>query len=194
MDTIISGNLELRLIKVPYYTPVFVDIPKNPFSIILFCYLGEINPELYEKYLKLFREIIVKPDPKPILGFSLEKTSHEKFPLNKDIPENAYIFTLTSGEFQDSFDSNLDLLEEVINMIQDEEPSIFSVYHFLGDFFKLSLKFYTSIDDLLRRDEEMVRFNNINSTKEVYFILENDLYPILEQEVDGTIRLKSINI
>lgn len=199
-----SSNIELNHLKASYYTPSFINVPKNPFSIILFCYLGEINPSLYEDYLKIFKQIIVTGDTNRDTvseDFFFENKPHDRFPLNKNIPENAYLFTLTNGEFQDSFSPDMDLLEEVIDIIQKEEPEIFSVYYFLGDFFKLSLKFYNSIKDFLKIEEESAAFSNINSTKEVYFVFDekykDDIYnplPILEREIDGVIRLKSFKM
>lgn len=191
--SIVVNNLDIKLLKVPYYIFEFTDVIRNPFSIILFCYLGEINQSLYDKYLKLFRQIIVSESPKNVNDLIYSTNPHKRFPLNKNIPENSYLFTLTNGEFQDSFDSKLDLLEEIVNMSQEENPESFAIYYFLADFFKLSLKFYSTKESLFVADEEAAMFGNENSTKEVFFFLDDDQipFPILEREIDGVIRLKS---
>lgn len=189
-------NPKFTLLKVPYYTFEFIDIPKNPFSIILFCYLGEINKSLYDKYLKIFQQTIVSVDPQNTGEFVFSDSPHVRFPLNRKYPENSYLFTLTNGEFQDSFDSNIDLLEEILDMIQSEAPESFGVYYFLADFFKLSMKFYSSLGSLFMADEEIATFGNEKSTKEVFFFLDDNQipFPILEQEIDGVIRLKSYSM
>lgn len=189
-------NLELTLLKVPYYTCEFKDVSRNPFSIILFCYLGEINKLQYDNYLKIFRQTLITVDSQSAGEFVFNGKPHIRFPLNKNIPENSYLFTLTNGEFQDFFDSKSDLLDEIMNMVQEENPESFAVYYFLADFFKLSLKLYTSLQNLFVPDMEDAIFGNENSTKEVFFFLNDDQipFPILEQEIDGVIKLKSFII
>lgn len=69
----ISGNIELKLLKYPYYTPIFRDVPMNSFSFILFLYLGDISIESYEKYFEIFKQILVTVDPNSSIDYSPHK-------------------------------------------------------------------------------------------------------------------------
>lgn len=186
-----NSNLKFKVLKTPYYTCEFKNVPNNPFSQVLLCYLGEISKKYYDKYLDVFVKTLQMPD---VNSKDLEYDPEKRFPLNKDLPKNAYLFTLSKGEFQENFNSSTDLLQEILSIVQEENSDYIGVYDILADFFRLSCKFYSNIDTLFEKNAEDVWFKTIKSSKEVYFFIDenNTICPIFEQQIDGAVVCKSL--
>lgn len=182
-------------LEYPYYIADFTNVPMNPFSIMLFSFLGNINQDVYDEYLQILVDVLKSPDPdiKENHNFFFGSDPHKRFPLNTYIPKNAYLFSLTNGETPEIFPKEKDLLKEIIDNIQDTENLSYEMYFFLADFFKISMIVYESPQSMFKTEE--TSYTTYKSNKEVYFLInDNNLKPILELQLDGAIVLKYSNL
>lgn len=165
-----DGQVKLEILAAPYYKGMFTELPMNPFSIVLFQYLGEINKKLYDKHLNIFMEIMFTED---------SSGKHNVESLLEGALWNSMIVSKSR--------------ENLLSVIQDENYEEFLILQSLYEFFKLSYKIYSHKNDILKLNREIDLEYIKGSNREVYLYEKNKkYYPILSQELDGIIRVKSI--
>lgn len=164
----LDNEILFDIIEPPYYRCTFTDVPMDPFAIVLFGYLGKINQGLYEKYLRIFKDII---------------------------PTSNNLQTLGGGEIWRTLhksEGSKGSLDTLLDMIQEENSTNYILYYFLYDFFKLECKVYEEPKDIKYHNRYTGESSNIDVEREVYlFLNKGKLYPICRQEIDGSIRCMS---
>lgn len=166
-----DGSITLKSIYYPYYYTVFNTVPHNPFSVMLFSYLGEISPLLYKNNLEKFKDhlnkINFKEDRAKIFQVNIEG--------NYNIKSEKWIKSLTED-------------------VQVDNSSNLTTYYILSIYFQLSYFIFRSKEELFLQDKTII--NNYYSSREVYFLLNNEKIPfnILKQDTNGNIRVHSVRL
>lgn len=165
-----DGSITLKSIYYPYYYAIFNTVPHNPFSVMLFSYLGEISPLLYKNNLEKFKDYLNK------INF---KEDRDKF-FKENIMAN---YNIKSESW------NKNLIEDI-----QLENSSNDFYSILSIYFNLSYISFNSKEELFLNNK-MIFYDNYSS-REVYFLLNNEKIPfnILKQDTNGNIRVHSLRL
>jgi len=168
-----DGSITLKSIYYPYYYAIFNTVPHNPFSVMLFSYLGEISPLLYKNNLEKFKDHLNKIK-------SNDDTKNLSF-FKENIMANYNIKS-------ESWSKNL------IEDIQSENSSNISIYYILSIYFNLSYIGFNSKEELFLNNKSNFYYNY--SSREVYFLLNKEKIPfnILKQDTNGNIRVHSMRL
>lgn len=181
------SSIRLDKLSHPFYRVTFYDTPTNYFSLALFGFKGEINSDIYEKELQNFKEVLKKSDP----DYNPKEINYQSlFKKYKDIPEDAYLYTL-SKKIIERFNYTEDLYDGLIDMVinKDVDPYSFYPFEFLGNYFNISIALYSGFDDFEEEKEPISQYYNKNSEiKVIYYFSENKkMYPIAKKLTNGDV-------
>ena len=167
----IDGEVYFDSIDPPYYRGTFTELPMNPFSIILFLHLGRINKELYDKYIGIFKDTIITDS------------------FLKKRPEDSIVKVTFVNNIMKMKPSNP--IKEILDTFQEENSKNHNVYILLAEIFKLYLKIYKSGNGIIFDHDNLIYKSGIKELlNEVYLYYSKDkYYPIMKQEIDGSIRV-----
>ena len=186
-------SIDIKLIYYPYYTATFNEVPNNPFSIMLFAYLGEISPILYNNNLEKFKKTLNEINE----NFKKEKESS----YGSNGKNNFTKYVIESYPFYDRKSNKW--IANLIEDVQKEKYFNEDIYEIVSKYFNLSY----FISDKGMELYNILRNNNNNnpilnedtisaSSREIYFLFDEEKVPlnILKQDTNGNIRCHSLRL
>lgn len=181
-----DSSIAIKLMYYPYYTATFNEVPNNSFSVMLFAYLGEISPILYNNNLEKFKKTLNEVK-------EVNEGTDRKNNFNKYVIESSPLYDKNSNKW----------IKNVFEDIQKEKYYTDDIFSIISKYFNLSYFISEKGMELYN----ILRNNNNNklilndgsgstSSREIYLLSNEEkvLVNILKQDTNGNIRVHSLRL